>query len=165
MKRRGYGRAMLDGINTAMTEYVLCVDSDGQYDPKDFAGLWQNRMHASVIRGIRSPRVDSAYRIFMSFCFGLVFRMLFPSVYSDMSSPLTLFRRASLHSLHKQLCYLNEGFWWGFMGTCIKNNISIYELPCHHRRRVEGTTVVYVPQKILQIGIRNFLGIIKLWAA
>src|SRR6516164_118525 len=33
--RRGYGQAVRDGIALAKTEYVLCIDSDGQIGPDE----------------------------------------------------------------------------------------------------------------------------------
>src|SRR5690242_6693846 len=34
--RRGYSRAVRDGMQMLDAEYLLCLDSDGQCDPKDF---------------------------------------------------------------------------------------------------------------------------------
>ena len=42
-KKRGYTKAVVSGVNVADTEYILCIDSDGQCDPIDFINFWKNR--------------------------------------------------------------------------------------------------------------------------
>src|SRR3972149_3898464 len=32
-ERLGYGGAIINGIRSSHSDYILCVDSDGQYDP------------------------------------------------------------------------------------------------------------------------------------
>ena len=49
-ERRGYGGAVIDGIKTADTKYILSIDSDGQCDPADFAIFWQHRHQADYYR-------------------------------------------------------------------------------------------------------------------
>jgi len=36
-ERKGYSRAVKDGMTALEAPYLLCLDSDGQCDPKDFA--------------------------------------------------------------------------------------------------------------------------------
>ena len=46
LSRRGYGQAVREGINLAKTEYILCIDSDGQIGPPDqMKELW---LHAKA---------------------------------------------------------------------------------------------------------------------
>ena len=35
-ERKGYSRAVRDGIAASTAPFLLCLDSDGQCDPKDF---------------------------------------------------------------------------------------------------------------------------------
>src|SRR6266550_5168374 len=57
-ERLGYGGAILAGIKIAHSKYIMFVDSDGQFDPKDFINLWSNREKADVIKGWRVKRID-----------------------------------------------------------------------------------------------------------
>lgn len=162
-ERRGYGGAVIDGIHTANTSYILCVDSDGQCDPKDFHAFWQIRDASDVVIGWRVNRADNSQRKVFSMLFKTVFRILFTTHIHDPSAPYVLFKKAAILPYLKYLGYLKEGFWWGFVGMCVKVGLSISELPINHRLRVKGDTQVYHLKKIPSIAVRNLIGLVRLW--
>ncbi len=161
-ERRGYGGAVIDGIQTAGAQYILCVDSDGQCDPKDFAAFWKMRNVSDVVIGWRVNRADNSQRKIFSKLFKTVFRILFTTHIHDPSAPYVLFKKATILPYVKYLRYLREGFWWGFVGMCAKVELSICELPINHRLRVKGDTQVYHLKKIPSIAIRNLIGLIRM---
>ena len=55
-ERKGYSRAVIDGLKMVEAPYVLCLDSDGQCDPADFAEFWSKRERANVLIGWRVDR-------------------------------------------------------------------------------------------------------------
>jgi len=160
--RRGYGRAVIEGITLADTEYVFCTDSDGQCDPEDFKTFWQKRKEADVLIGWRTHRQDSLLRKVYSGLFKRIFKLLFPSNLHDPSAPFVLFRKEKVINYLNYLSYLREGFWWGFIGMCHKKNLSVKEIPINHRLRIDGGTRVFVFSRIFDIAYRNVLGLIKL---
>ena len=119
--RRGYGQAVREGIGLAEAEYVLCSDSDGQIGPPDqMKEIWNCRSKDRFLIGRRYPRVDPAIRLIFSKLFGFYHRILFPHRLHDPSCPfvfghLHLFQRTAPY-----LIYMNEGFWWGFVGACCR---------------------------------------------
>lgn len=161
-KRRGYGTAIIDGIKTAKSQYVLCIDSDGQCDPKDFRKFWMNRKKATILIGWRKKRADSVLRKMFSSFFKIVFSLLFSNHIHDPSAPFILFKKKNIIPYIKYLRFLREGFWWGFVGACFKLRLSIYEIPINHRRRFQGNTQVYHLAKIPKIALTNVFGLIKL---
>jgi len=56
---------------------------------------------------------------------------------------------------------MREGFWWGFIATCVKYNKNLYEVPVRHYRRTSGEAG-YKINKLLGIIFRNCLGLIKI---
>ena len=55
--RKGYSRAVKDGMKALEAPYLLCLDSDGQCDPKDFAKFWSARTGSEHGPGLASePR-------------------------------------------------------------------------------------------------------------
>jgi len=161
-ERRGYGRAVISGMEKASGAYIFCVDSDGQYDPMDFLKLWKVRNHQEIFVGCRSNRQDSFLRKLYSGTFKLFFSILFSTNVRDPSSPFVLFHRSYVMILNRYLQYLLEGFWWGFTAACVKKKIRIRELPILHRDRLEGNTKVYSAGKIPSIAFRNGLGLLRL---
>src|SRR3989338_9171250 len=111
--RRGYGQAVIDGIKTADSKYILCVDSDGQCDPKDFKNFWLKRNQDKVIIGWRRQRADPIERKLFSFLFKIWFKLSFPSNIRDPSCSYVLFRKKTILPFLKYLNFMNEGFWWG----------------------------------------------------
>ena len=41
--KRGYGKAVISGIEKSKSKYIVCIDSDGQCDPGDFLKFWKKR--------------------------------------------------------------------------------------------------------------------------
>lgn len=160
--RRGYSKAIIDGIHAAKSRFILCIDSDGQCDPRDFHKFWSQKNTADVLIGNRTERIDNRQRKIFSLMFKLFFRFLFPNCVSDPSAPFVLFKKRTIYPYIRYLNFLREGFWWGFVATCLKMNLSIKELPIHHRRRICGDTQVYLLKEIPSIAIRNIFGLIKL---
>lgn len=161
-ERRGYSKAVLDGIGDAKSDYILCIDSDGQCDPRDFLNFWETRKSSDVLIGWRQNREDVIQRKLFSLMFKIFFKMLFPTNLHDPSAPFVLFKRKKILPYLKHLLFLKEGFWWGFVGMCVKKRILISELPMNHRKRIDGKTNVYLLKKIPFIAIRNLFGLIRL---
>lgn len=160
--RRGYGGAVIDGIRTAKSKYLLSIDSDGQCDATDFNNFWKNRDKADIIIGWRIKRADAIQRKIFSFIFKTVFKILFPTPIHDPSAPFVLYRKKTVLPYLKCFKYLKEGFWWGFIGTAVKKDLTVHELPMNHRNRLNGETVVYKTDKVPGIALRNLVGLFKL---
>lgn len=161
-KRRGYGGAVIDGINEAQSKYILCIDSDGQCDPKDFSKFWKNQNKADVLIGWRVNRADNVQRKIFSTLFKKFFKILFPTPIHDPSAPFVLFQKKTILPHLEYLTYLKEGFWWGFIGTCVIKELNLCEYPISHRPRLKGDTQVYHPKEIPRIATTNLLGLVKL---
>jgi len=160
--RRGYSQALIDGILTSKSRYILCIDSDGQCSPGDFPKFWREKDKADILIGNRTYRSDDMQRKFFSLLFKIFFRILFPNSIKDPSAPFVLFRRQTVLPFIRSLNLLREGFWWGFMACCVKNNLTIYEIPISHRKRIKGDTQIYHLKEIPAIALRNMIGLFRL---
>ena len=56
---------------------------------------------------------------------------------------------------------MKEGFWWGFVGVCIKQKFRISEVPIEHFKREAGEAG-YKLKNLIGIIIRNLKGLIKI---
>jgi dolichol-phosphate mannosyltransferase len=162
--RRGYGGAVLEGISIAHGNWILCIDSDGQCDPKDLNVFWNKRENNSVLIGWRNQRKDVLMRKIMSRLFGALFTILFPrNAIHDPSAPFVLFQKSTISPyIRTDLSKMKEGFWWGFVAVCHIRSISIKENIVNHRVRVHGKTQVYRLSKIPSIVIRNIMGLLSI---
>lgn len=161
--RKGYSRAVIDGLRATESDWVGCIDSDGQCDPADFAKLVSLSKDADMVIGWRNPRADARIRKLMSGAFGFVYRLLFDVRLRDPSCPSILIRRPGLESiLAGNVGILKQGFWWEFVARATAHDLVIRETPVHHRVRSSGTTQVYRPAKVPRIAIEHLLGLWEL---
>ena len=161
--RRGYGQAVREGIAVAKTEYILCIDSDGQIGPPDqMKEMWSQRTKDRFLIGWRYPRLDPVNRLIYSKLFGFYHRALFPHRLHDPSCPFVMGHANLFKRTAPYLIYMKEGFWWGFVGACCKLNIAIDEVQIRHRERTAGKTQVYKARKLLTIMVQNGIGLLKL---
>jgi len=163
--QRGYGKAVIDGIKITHSHFILCIDSDGQCDPKDFREFWRNRDTTDILIGWRTNRQDTLLRKLYSGSFKKVFNMLFSSGLHDPSAPFVLFRKQKIINYLNYMFYLQEGFWWGFVAMCCKKKLGIKEIPINHRVRLDGGTRVFIFSRIFGIALRNLAGLIRLKSA
>jgi len=160
--RRGYGQAVRDGIGLAKTDYVLCVDSDGQIGPDRMNEAWSRRSKDHFLIGWRCPRADPLVRVVYSKLFKLYHGILFPNQLHDPSCPFVLGHTKLLERVSPFLAYMKEGFWWGFVGACWKLKLPIDEIQIRHRKRFASETQVYKLAKMPGIMFRNSIGLLKL---
>jgi dolichol-phosphate mannosyltransferase len=161
--RKGYSRAVIDGMRASDAEWVAFIDSDGQCDPHDFVRLVALREGADLIMGWRNPRSDPWIRKAMSGAFGFVYRRLFDVRVRDPSCPYLLVRRPGLQKvLAGNVGILKQGFWWEFLARARAAGLRIAETPVRHRHRSSGVTQVYRPTKVPRIAAEHLVGLLKL---
>jgi glycosyltransferase involved in cell wall biosynthesis len=162
--RKGYSKAMREGMAMTEADYLLCVDSDGQCDPRDFARFWEDRALADVVIGWRVRRADTAIRRIFSRIFYMLYQSVFSTPVHDPSCPFVLFRREVAHKLSAELGDMREGFWWEFVARAHRHGYTIRELPVNHRLRSSGVTQVYRWHKMPGIFIRHVAALFKIRA-
>ena len=161
--RKGYSRAVRDGMQALEAPYLLCLDSDGQCDPKDFWKLWDARNDADVVMGWRVDRADTRLRRSLSRFFYLLYQSVFRVPVHDPSCPYVLSRKEVIERLVPELGAMQQGFWWEFVARTHRRGYSIKELPVHHRLRAGGVTQVYKYRKMPGIFFRHFFALFKIW--
>jgi dolichol-phosphate mannosyltransferase len=163
-ERKGYSRAVKDGMKALEAPYLLCLDSDGQCDPKDFGKFWQVRTNSDLVLGWRVNRADNPLRKAMSRAFYRIYQLLYGVPVHDPSCPYVLVRKEVVDQLVDELGAMQQGFWWEFVARVHRHGFSIQELPVNHRLRSAGTTQVYKFRKLPGIGWRHFLALFKIWS-
>ncbi len=162
-KKRGYSKAVIDGIFSSKKEFILCTDSDNQIRPDSLIdNLNKMPKKDEFLIGFRNPRKDPINRIVYSKLFGLFHHILFNSKLKDPSCPFVIGHNQTFQKLDKErLLFMKEGFWWGFVGVCIKQNFKIYEVSIEHFKRDAGEAG-YKLKNLIGIIIRNVKGLIKI---
>ena len=161
--KRGYGKAVLDGIQASNGDYILCTDSDNQIKVNS---LIENIKNLPVgnrfLFGSRTPRNDPIHRKIYSKLFKILHDLLFKSGLSDPSCPFVLGKKKLFHKLPKKfLLQMKEGFWWGFVAVSKKMDIYFDEVKIEHFKRSNGDAG-YKLSQMPSIIIRNTIGLFKI---
>jgi dolichol-phosphate mannosyltransferase len=160
--RKGYSRAVREGMAELEAPFLLCLDSDGQCDPKDFKEFWKNRNNADVLIGWRVQRADTLLRRTMSRAFFLAWKVLYRAPIQDPSCPFMLARKEIIQDISRKMGAMHEGFWWEFTARVARGGYSMQEIPVHHRNRAAGITQVYRLGKLPRIGYQHFLALFRI---
>jgi dolichol-phosphate mannosyltransferase len=161
--RKGYSLAMREGMAMTEANYLLCLDSDGQCDPGDFARFWEARNSADVLIGWRVHRADTLVRRTFSGFFYLIYQTVFRTPVHDPSCPYVLFARAVAHQMAQELGEMKEGFWWEFVARVHRHGFTLREIPIQHRLRAAGVTQVYGWRKMPGIFLRHVAALWTIW--
>ena len=161
-RRIKYSKALIRGLREVQSPFVFCIDSDGQYNAKDFWKLWEARQDADVVIGFRKHRADSLERLVMSRIFYYCFYSLLPKNIHDPSCSFILMRSEVPKKMMSKLGLTNEGFWWEFMARVRQFGFKASEHGISHKARVGGGTKVYTILHIPRIALSHVVAMIKI---
>ena len=162
--RRGYSHAVKVGMRMLESDYLLCIDSDGQCDPKDFWQFWEARPSTDVVLGWRVDRADILTRRTFSRFFYCIYQVVLRTPVHDPSCPYVLIPKRVAARLVDELGAMQQGFWWEFVARVHRRGFKIKELPVHHRLRSAGVTQVYKWKKMPGIFFRHVAAIFQIWS-
>ena len=159
--RKGYSKAVIDGLSKVETPLVSFIDSDGQCHPKDLQNLYDKFNGSNLVVGYRNPRKDNFVRKAMSRAFKFVFERYFDLRLVDPSCPFFVTSSENLKNILEtpNIGILKQGFWWEFYARAYSLGIEIVEAPIEHRVRAAGETVVYRPTKVPAIAYEHIVGL------
>lgn len=162
-KKRGYSKAVLDGIKASKGDYILCTDSDNQIKVNSLIENINNLPKSDIfLFGIRTPRNDPIHRKIYSKMFKILHDLLFSSNLSDPSCPFVIGKKETFKRLpEKFLLEMREGFWWGFVAVSKKKKIDFNEVKIDHFKRLGGESG-YKLNQMPGIILRNTIGLLKI---
>ena len=96
---RGYGAALRTGVAACRYDWICMVDGDDEYDVEDLRKMLKLREHYSLIIAFRFKKLYSTRRIFISFVYNVVLRILFRTPFRDVSTGIRAFHRKILEDI------------------------------------------------------------------
>jgi glycosyltransferase involved in cell wall biosynthesis len=96
---RGYGGAVISGLNAASMPYVLLCDGDGQFDAGELARLVPMVPDCDVVVGRRVQRADRLVRRLNGQAWTALVRLLFGIKITDVDCGFKLFKREYVQDL------------------------------------------------------------------
>lgn len=148
-KRLGYPvavRAAFRKIDAKKFNYILFMDSDGQYDPADalkFIDL-ANKYKIDMVVGQRINRPEPFYRRFASFGLDLTENLMFGIGYYDVTSAFRLIKSEVGKDVADKVRFSKSNFWLEFSARSRIKNVSYATVKVKYRSRIgDNTSKVY----------------------
>lgn len=95
----GYGAALKSGAAASQFEWICMVDGDNEYDVFELKKMLAIRHYYLLVIAFRYKKLYSAKRIFISFIYNAVLRVLFKSRFRDISTGIRVIHRSVLESV------------------------------------------------------------------
>jgi glycosyltransferase involved in cell wall biosynthesis len=91
---RGYGYALKTAIRASKGQWVITLDSDGQFDLADFPSLLklQNEKQLDFVTGYRMKKIDNLFRVIADRSLNLIVRTMFSVSLRDTNCAMKLIR-------------------------------------------------------------------------
>ena len=96
---RGYGAAVRSGLAASRFEYVCLTDGDDEYEVEDFRKLLKLRERYDLVITFRYKKIYSSARIFTSWVYNRLLRILFRMPFRDVSTGLRMIRKSVVDDL------------------------------------------------------------------
>jgi glycosyltransferase involved in cell wall biosynthesis len=160
-ERKGYQRAVIDAISHATKPWVFVVDSDYQFAAIDFWALEPHRRTHDVILGVKSPRKDPRYRVFLSWGYNKLMRACFNVPYDDMDTGFRLFRREVVEEIAPKIRHMSF-FTAEFVIRAHYAGYRIKQIPVRHYARKIGSTNIFYISKLFFICFEQLAGMLRM---
>ena len=160
--KKGYSKAMLDGIKYSKANYLLIMDSDGQSNPIEITNFWGKRKEANLINGHRKNRKDFMYRKLYSKLALLIYKILFNVPVKDPSYAYIMMENNVCKNLRDFKPQMPDGFFWEFNARAKRKGFTFYNLDIIHNERYFGETRIYHWTKLPKVSYHNLIGMIKI---
>lgn len=156
-KNKGYASALRTGFENAKFDLIFYTDADNQFDIaeiKNFLPLIKEG-DADVVVGYRVNRKDRIHRLFISWGYNFLIRILLGIKVKDVDCSFKLFKREVLQGVEIK----HEGWLVDteILAKVVKKGYNIEEIPVTHYPREKGKSTLSVSSIF-----HTFFGLIKL---
>ena len=162
-KGKGYGDALIQGINSVETEYFCIFNADGSFKPEELNGMLDlsTNHNYDLIFGSRyeqdsSSEDDTLITFIGNKIFSLIGKIFFSLPISDILYTFVLGKTKKVSNLNltsKDFCFCVE-----LPIKAYKNNLNLISSPANERKRIAGTKKV----NAFKDGFKILISMIKL---
>lgn len=96
----GYGQAVRSGLQESSFEWICFTDGDDEYDVNDFEKLMKLKDFYDLMITFRYVRLYSGFRVFVSWIYNALVRMLFRTNFRDISTGLRVVRKSAINQIN-----------------------------------------------------------------
>lgn len=157
--RRGYSKALIDGINSSSADFIFFSDLGGKFDWKDIIKLTNELPRYEFILGVRTNRDDQLYRRLLTKGYSLYFKYFYKVNCSDPDSGFRIYKKSLLTEIFKDKIYNKHLLNSEFTIKCLARNINYKEISINYMQRKgtsRGLPIKIIPKVIYSTIINSF---------
>ena len=149
---RGYGHALLNGINQSTADIIVLAEADGTFRSSDFEKMLNCLMDNDVVQGTRTNPAYIQYkanmnrpRIFFNKLFGNLISILWPknkTLLSDVGCTYRAFWRIKYNKIKHNIVSDNAAFAPELTIEFIKSGCRVIEIPVNYYPRNMGVSKI-----------------------
>lgn len=133
----GYAESVCSGCDAASMDVIATMDSDGQFDVRDFAMFMHHLNDVSFVSGYRVHRADSMARILQAKIWNIISKTLLHLHVKDIDCGMKAFRRNIWPKIRPS--YATGNLLSAEMYFRLRiNNLTWTQVPVHHLPRARG---------------------------
>jgi glycosyltransferase involved in cell wall biosynthesis len=129
-KNKGYGGALITGINHTTKSWVFYTDGDAQYHLDQLECLWNIKNGKDIVNGFKLNRSDSKFRHLVGVSYSWLLKQLFKTPIRDIDCDYRLIRGKLLRSL--DLTYTSGAITIELIKKLQLKNAKFIEVGVHH---------------------------------
>ncbi|MBI5375541.1 MAG: glycosyltransferase family 2 protein [Candidatus Schekmanbacteria bacterium] len=152
----GYGKALADAIEHSKGEYVVSLDSDGQFDLKEYPSLLNEMERGAfdIVTGFRFKKKDTFLRTFANGGLNFIVKVLMGVKFKDANCAFKLYKGNVIRSINIE----SKGFPTPteILVKAKNSGYSIGETGITHHEREGGETKLKALKAIYQITLFLF---------
>lgn len=166
--RRGYGSALMLGIEHAAGDLIVLCEADNSFFPEDLNLMLPYTEYFDMVKGARSqnsliePDADFGYIlrwgnwVVAKFQTILYWGFDFPgrTSFREMGGTFRIIKRAAMIQVHPQVSEYKSAFLADLTSLFLRNNLSVIELPIRYRKRIGTSKITGNKIKAILLGFR-----------
>ena len=159
-KRKGVLRAFKEALRYPKYDWIFLVDSDYQFDPKNFWKLLPYTRDYDIILGLKVRRKDPLYRIVLSKGFNFLLRFFFNVPFHDMDTGFKLIHKNIIKKILNDVHILHY-FTSELVVRSYYEGFRIVEVPVSHWKRKKGSSNVFPIRRIPLVIVEELIALHK----
>lgn len=158
-RNAGHGPSVIHGLDLASADWILQIDSDGQFVVAELGLLWAVRETCDLALGVRARRRDARHRLLLTRAVRAAVSLLGGGRLRDVNTPFRLLRRAvwdDLRPLVEETTLAPNIFT--ALGASVRG-WRVVEVPVTHLPRESGTVSLRT-LRLVRFSVRGLLQLV-----
>ncbi len=162
-QRRGYSKALIEGLSISKSEYIFFSDLGGKFDWSEVNNLIEKLPENDLVIGVRKHRNDQRYRRLLTYLYSKYILIFYGIRSSDPDSGFRIYKRTLIAEIIKSNLVNKHLLNSELTIKCIAKNCKFSEVQIKYYKRKgpsRGMPLLIIP-KVISSTIQNSFRIKK----